>query len=596
MAYTVTKTETATVKQAAVNMSTTFVANGYLSAATATFITKNVKFGDRAILAGSTSNDGEYVIKNVLSETELIVDNTFNAEAVAGTVQVKQNNYYLTITDETLPTWTLINTNCPLECKKTKMKGSKFLYEHVFDYINVTHTGATTSTWVSEDEVVVSKNISDTAPWDIRCLNTDNGKTILRLGNKGVCESDILLPDTQANMNDGGYFTFTGISGSGIETYYYGWFDKVGDGSGDPAPAGLTEVRIDISGDTTANDVRDTMIGVIDALDQFSSTAYLGYAVITRINPNAVPTTAADVDSGAVVFAGGIVTGTGDRYSVTKGCAYWGYAPGGYSSNYYDNLITQYYASMLKGSGVHTLGKTATTCGSIIDCLYAYFNYYNYDTDMIETTVLITSSWGFLAYSDIESMDNILLADSGNIAPIVSDMKIEGFLKSTFCNDPLFWILTTLDLIILNPKEPYTTNELFSNNVMGATGQIQYTWKPKFVYLNEITKDFVPLEDVHVSLYTIETGALTETEIAESPMMTDANGYLINGSDDYIDLIAKLNFFFGGAFHWTYHYRCTATIEGFRKLEWIFDINEKQEDVEIVMTKLGTDFEGEFST
>ena len=86
-----------------------------------------------------------------------------------------------------------------------------------------------------------------------------------------IAEVSTIVAKAAASIGDGDYFYLYGPSGSYSETKYYVWFDQQGAEQADPAPSGATEVTIDISGDTTAQDVSDAITAVIHGLGTFSA-------------------------------------------------------------------------------------------------------------------------------------------------------------------------------------------------------------------------------------------------------------------------------------------------------------------------------------
>lgn len=63
-----------------------FTASGIVIASGALFATNRVSIYDEAVIAGSSSNDGTYDIVSLTSDTEIVLDATFVAEAGGGTI------------------------------------------------------------------------------------------------------------------------------------------------------------------------------------------------------------------------------------------------------------------------------------------------------------------------------------------------------------------------------------------------------------------------------------------------------------------------------------------------------------------------------
>lgn len=131
----------------------------------------------------------------------------------------------------------------------------------------------------------------------------DNGFDDGSFDQSGVAEVSTVVAVAAASITDGKYFKLWKANGTGGWTAYYVWFDKVGDSSGDPAPTGFTEIRCDISGDTTAQQVSDTITAAITAISGLTATNGAGtLTTVTVTNDNSGDIKdIVDVDSGLVV-------------------------------------------------------------------------------------------------------------------------------------------------------------------------------------------------------------------------------------------------------------------------------------------------------
>ena len=90
--------------------------------------------------------------------------------------------------------------------------------------------------------------------------------------------TDISCTD-KASLSDGDCFFVSSTS-----TDYYVWYDKDGDGLGDPAIAGRTGISVDISGDTTADEVAARTASAINsaAPADFTAGAVAGTLTVTN--------------------------------------------------------------------------------------------------------------------------------------------------------------------------------------------------------------------------------------------------------------------------------------------------------------------------
>ena len=136
----------------------------------------------------------------------------------------------------------------------------------------------------------------------------DGSDIIYFILGTGTKEVSTIVADVPANIDDGDYITYSAMdidpdTGIRSETDYYIWFDKVGDDSGDPAPASKTEIRVDISGAADAQDVSDATQSAIDAISIITAANGGGTSTTVTItnHHNGNVTNIADVDSGLSV-------------------------------------------------------------------------------------------------------------------------------------------------------------------------------------------------------------------------------------------------------------------------------------------------------
>jgi hypothetical protein len=121
----------------------------------------------------------------------------------------------------------------------------------------------------------------------------------------GQKEISQVICDTKANTTDGGYFLLNSASD---EYRYFVWFDKTGSTS-EPSAAdtvGKIAVRVNISGDTTATDVGDSLAAALDSLSDFSASNASGTVTITAAkNGNVTDITAGltSPDPGGTLWA-----------------------------------------------------------------------------------------------------------------------------------------------------------------------------------------------------------------------------------------------------------------------------------------------------
>lgn len=151
---------------------------------------------------------------------------------------------------------------------------------------------------IEEVDIKFAEISQSTTPIDI-----DDGLDDASMNQTGAAQVSTIVAVAAASITDGKYFTIQGISATYVRTDYYVWFDKAGDESGDPAPAGYTEIKCDISGDTTAQEVSDCITAAIAAKADFGAANGGGTSTtitVTNAN-NGDVVDIADVDSGLIV-------------------------------------------------------------------------------------------------------------------------------------------------------------------------------------------------------------------------------------------------------------------------------------------------------
>lgn len=162
-------------------------------------------------------------------------------------------------------------------------------------------------------EVDISANdTAETVAGAVRAiLDTDSEFTATLSGTPQETE---ITTDIQANISDSQYFF---INAANDATKYYVWFDVSGSAS-DPAVAGRTGVQVDISADTTADDVAESVKLALDALGDFNATRVSN--VVTVVNDDNGPATVAQNVNvgGSFAVATSVVGVNADTVTVTN--------------------------------------------------------------------------------------------------------------------------------------------------------------------------------------------------------------------------------------------------------------------------------------
>jgi len=117
-------------------------------------------------------------------------------------------------------------------------------------------------------------------------------------------DPEVSLIDTAAwaSITDGDFINYTSRTGIGAGEYnsYYIWFDTTGDGSADPAPAGKTEIYVNISTAVSQENVSSALAEAIGAVSEIKASSTTDNVTITNDVDGDVPDIA-DFNSGLSV-------------------------------------------------------------------------------------------------------------------------------------------------------------------------------------------------------------------------------------------------------------------------------------------------------
>lgn len=157
---------------------------------------------------------------------------------------------------------------------------------------------------------------SELPPIYQRAIAYDNNDILSFVLGLGTKEVSTIVADIQANIDDEDYIIYYAIEkdyeGISSEKLYHIWFDKAGDGVWTADPGGGINIKCDISGDVTAQNVSDTIEAAIDAITIISCDNAGGVTCTLTCHHNGNTTNIVDVDSGLVVLT--TVPGVANTY------------------------------------------------------------------------------------------------------------------------------------------------------------------------------------------------------------------------------------------------------------------------------------------
>jgi hypothetical protein len=164
---------------------------------TAAFETNDAHVGDRLAIYGDANNDGSYIVTKVVNQTDVeVVDRYLNANpltvaAATGNIRLTAGYGKLTITDIAVLSWAVVAAGVPNLPIKREPVGSNMTNVRIptLREIEIVQTGATSSKWDSQEEVVLPyRSVGDTVDIDWTASGGSALRSTLQLGTAGSAE------------------------------------------------------------------------------------------------------------------------------------------------------------------------------------------------------------------------------------------------------------------------------------------------------------------------------------------------------------------------------------------------------------------------
>lgn len=172
------------------------------------------------------------------------------------------------------------------------------------------------------------------------------------------------------------------------------------------------------------------------------------------------------------------------------------------------------------GSSVYTdeqqvfdAGKNANVSGAIVfSGGFTMNNLPNGAGGNLDTLIIASGSFPYIAFNTQDSADNLIVVDSTNAAIFVISsgnlIQVPGLRLSDDAFRPIAQTLFAT-VIFLDPKEDYAAQELYALGGTPAAGQNfgalkKYTFNPSFVLLNRNNLTRTPINSLQVRIYEIE--------------------------------------------------------------------------------------------
>lgn len=166
------------------------------------------------------------------------------------------------------------------------------------------------------------------------------------------------------------------------------------------------------------------------------------------------------------------------------------------------------------------------------------------------------------------------------------DARVAEILKSDQSVVPLYAVIASDDVVMLDPREDYPLSEL-AQLLFNSTGwRKDYTFNPRFVERAEGSVPAGnPISGLTVAIFSVDEVTSAEAEIAGSPFVTDAQGRI---DTDGVQLSREVE---GDVFS----HRMVVEGPGFRVVNQVFQITAPFSG-DVAVDFLRPDLEGELST
>ncbi len=242
--------------------------------------------------------------------------------------------------------------------------------------------------------------------------------------------------------------------------------------------------------------------------------------------------------SGATATTGGDTIRLGlsgvDKYSTSRGSYWFGIVPQGVSTNPGPDgsLAVKLYGSVISGaSSILQSGNAGELIASLVDGspigfpgpLTAGAVY----TGRLQNSISTESNGFALMSSGVPfSYENVTVTGGlpGVLIGVIGGV-IQGLTFGGAVTTPIFQILSS-DITVLNPREQYTLSQLFQVfSAPPSVGRLHYTWSPRFVERGGgAIPSAVPVQNLQVRVFSINEATGAETELPNSPYTTSAAG------------------------------------------------------------------------
>ncbi len=436
----------------------------------ANFQTNDTATGDRITVYGDANNDGSYLVKEVVDQSNVtVVDrylaaNPLTAGAATGNILLGAGYAELRIIDVSVPDWGLVEAAYPFLVDTTRCLGLTMRRIRTIHEVALEHTGATGTTWTMEDEIV--------APY-----RSDVQNIIFRRWDTGGSALDSVIISGRAGSDEFGF---------SLGAYQFGSADLISSDEVTSAPDVLRH-------------------------EMYGSVSY------GQLNPGA--------------------------------------------------------------------------SGKLIGCLAHNFGFILGGTVELRQVNMWTPDSPLGVLSTGVVLENIFIGDTttANFLAFINPV-ISNFLLADDVRRPVWRLFGVPNCICRDPKEDYVLPELFEYADGTSNGSVEYSWSPRFVFVDASGLTPVPIQGLTVHVYDFYEGIGLESEHLGSPWVTDVNGQINSGNPIYLQ--ARLGITFGGRLLLERANRLTIEGPNYQFVNYIFKMSAPFfGDVPVEL--LSIDFEGE---
>lgn len=556
--------------------------------------------GDMVRFTGTLTNDGVYVIVAKTSTTQFRVNPTPTNEAPQGTAQrigveiIKQGSTAVT-------TFGAANT---ITCA-----GALFMTKNVRKNDRVVILGSTSNdrAWyvqsvISETQITV-RPLNGLAALTVEAaagnLSVRQGQHAIEIVDEATTSWSALASATFGGGSLGSgvaadFFTYTTFWQRGANSHSLCLIENGLGGEALQGGGGQGAIRVVITVSTGVTDWTSEKEVVVNTADRGPSASNVRPAITVGFEDRTV-----GADAG--LFTLDIGRRGSDRFAASRGSYWFGVYPGSTKQTtpvvQTDHMVVRVSGSVVLDDEQVNMQRgselVASLFGPTLSAPSSSISAATPDT-LVESCIITASdivgnaSAGLAATDPGQDGDNNLITDQDQAGGLVftgaTPVVLSGLLKSGDVISPMYQVFSSL-AEALDPREPYTTAELFQVIGGSDSGAVKYTFNPRFVH--DVSGVPTPVVGLFVELIEINEATSGETSVFTGT--TDAGGLLNAGAGVILERELRTN-----SSNVSKSHRIIVEGLNWRAINQVFRLVSRVSGDFLVLPQ-ETDFEGEFS-